>query len=643
MLPEFGNFSLMLAFGFSIVQTVMCLAGAHYHYNNWIRLGVSAAFGQFLFVAISFLFLTSAFIGNDFSVLYVATNSNSALPLGYRISAVWGAHEGSLLLWVLILTCWTGLFAIFSKGLPIGFSSRALGIMGIVSLGFLLFTLTTSNPFVRQFPPSLDGGDLNPLLQDPGLIIHPPVLYIGYVGFSVAFCMAVAPLLDPEENQDWARWARPWTLAAWSFLTLGIGLGSWWAYYELGWGGWWFWDPVENASLMPWLLGTALLHSLAVTDRTKGFARWSLLLAISAFGLSLLGTFLVRSGILTSVHAFASDPTRGIFILIFIAVIVGGALALYAWRANRFIDGNFFEPLSRETLLLTNSVLFVVATATVLLGTLYPLIIDALGLGKLSVGPPYFNAVVLPIMAPLLLLIGLGQTVHWRRDKIERLFATLSYPLITTLIFTGLAGFMLEGSSTLLAIGGLFLSIWVITTTIQTAFVRFKNRSKSQLVDSFSPAFFGQCLGHLGFALLVIGITMVSLYEESAHIKMKIGDKVQLSHFSFTFDSVNPVNGPNYQGTSGLFLVEKNNLLIKRITAEKRFYPVRGTTMTEAGIAASLSRDLYISLGEKLDDNAWSVRINIKPFIRLLWLGALIMAAGGIVALFDRRFKLRPN
>ena len=640
MLPELGNFSLMLAFGFSAVQAFFCLVGSRFQDKNWLLLGKAAVFGQLAFVSISFLFLTISFIINDFSVLYVATNSNSALPLGYRISAVWGAHEGSLLLWVLILSIWTALFSFFSRSLPILFVSKALGVLGIVSFGFLLFTLATSNPFIRQFPPALDGGDLNPLLQDPGLIIHPPMLYVGYVGFSIAFSLAVASLMEPKQQNDWARWARPWTLAAWAFLTLGIALGSWWAYYELGWGGWWFWDPVENASLMPWLVGTALIHSLAVTDRVKSFPNWSLLLAISAFGLSLLGTFLVRSGILTSVHAFASDPTRGVFILIFIAVVVGGSLTLFAFRAPHFSGKNQFEPLSRETLLLTNSVVFVVATATVLLGTLYPLIVDALGLGKLSVGPPYFNAVVLPIMAPLMLLIGFGQTANWRRDKISRIIPTLYLPLIALLAFTAVGAFMINGESKLLAIGGLALAIWVIVTTCQAAFTHFKNRGVG-LGIRHSLAFVGQCLGHFGFAVMVIGITMVSLYDESKHIKMTVGDKVAVSDMTFTFASLNPINGPNYEGTSGTFLVEKNGRQISEITAEKRFYRVRGMTMTEAGIAPLLSKDLYISLGEKLENNAWSVRINVKPFVRFLWLGALIMGLGGITALFDSRFGAR--
>ena len=643
MIAELGNYCLMLAFGFALVQSVMSLAGASYQFGNWIGLGKGAALGHFLFVLLSFLALTFCFVENDFSVLYVASNSNTALPLGYRISAVWGAHEGSLLLWVLILATWTTLFAFLSKDLPVLFSSRSLGVMGIISLGFLLFTLTTSNPFLRQFPPPLDGADLNPLLQDPGLIIHPPVLYVGYVGFSIAFSLAVASLLGPAQNDSWARWARPWTLAAWSFLTLGIALGSWWAYYELGWGGWWFWDPVENASLMPWLIGTALIHSLTATDKVKSFPNWSLLLAITAFGLSLLGTFLVRSGILTSVHAFASDPSRGIFILIFIAVVVGGALTLYAWRGRHFSDENGFEPLSRETLLLTNSVLFVVATATVLLGTLYPLIIDAMGLGKLSVGPPYFNSVVLPIMAPLLLLIGFGQTVSWKRDRLVHLLKRLSYPLLVTLIFTAAAASMLRDNVTLLAVGGLLLSFWVIVTTAYATLLRYRNRNAvtDPRTITFPTAFLGQCLGHIGFAILVIGITMVSLYEESIHTKMAVGDKIFVSDLSFSFVSVKNTSGPNYVGTSGSFLVEKNNHLVTEITAEKRFYKVRGMTMTEAGIAASLFRDLYISLGEQLADDTWSVRINTKPFVRFLWLGALIMAFGGIVALFDPRFKAR--
>ena len=634
MISEIGAFSLSLALGFSVLQTVSSYYGAKTGFHEWTVMGRTSSYIQFFLVSLSLIALTLCFVNNDFSVAYVAANSNSALPLAYRISAVWGAHEGSLLLWVFILALWTIVFTATTKSLPARFVCSALSFLGVVSIGFILFTLFTSNPFLRLFPTPLDGGDLNPLLQDPGLIIHPPMLYIGYVGFAVVFAIALAALSNTQYIEQWSAWARPWALAAWAFLTLGIALGSWWAYYELGWGGWWFWDPVENASLMPWLIGTALIHSLAATDNLKTFHHWSLLLAIVAFGLSLLGTFLVRSGVLTSVHAFASDPARGVFILLFLAIVVGGALSLYAIKSPAIKSNTNFELVSRETFLLLNSVILSVITGTVLLGTLYPLIIDALGLGKLSVGPPYFNAVVIPLGIPLLVLVGIGQTAKWKRDEIMRLFVLLKYPFFGAILLALGAILMLNDDPKFMALTGLILAFWVIGSTIRNYIIRRNGKGKKQTLATIKGSYFfwGRSLGHVGFALTVIGISLVSTYEEAKHLKMTLGDKATLSGRVFEFHELKEITGPNYRGTQATFKIATKQQAESKVIAEKRFYEVRGMTMTEAGILPSLKEDLYVSLGEPLENGAWSVRLNIKPFVRLLWLGALIMAIGGAVS-----------
>ena len=640
MIVELGHFALSMALALAIAQIVFPLIGAYRGDGTFMAVAKPTARVQCVFVALAFVALAWAFADNDFSVAYVAANSNSALPLAYRLSAIWGAHEGSLLLWVMILALWTTAVTYGSTGLPAAFVARVIAIMGVVSAGFLLFMLFTSNPFLRQIPPPLDGSDLNPLLQDPGLIIHPPMLYTGYVGFSVAFSFAVAALLGGHLDSAWARWARPWTILAWVFLTFGIALGSWWAYYELGWGGWWFWDPVENASFMPWLLGTALIHSLAATEKRDVFKNWTVLLAISVFALSLLGTFLVRSGVLTSVHAFATDPARGVFILAFLGLVVGGALGLYAWRGPRSFASAGFSPSSRETFLLANSVLLSVATATVLLGTLYPLAIDALGLGKISVGPPYFNAVFIPIMAPLVCLLGVGQFAQWKRDSIARLLGHLKYPAFASAVIAVGAASMLGEVAGLEAALGILLAAWIVSTTVQGVARRCRARRQPfHALVHLPPSFIGQTLAHTGFAITIVGISMVSIFGVEKHIGMAPGDVVTLNRYAFRFAEARDIVGPNYSGTEATFEVSRDGVELTTLAAQKRLYTVRSATMTEAGIAPGLTRDLYVSLGEPLDGAAWSVRISVKPFVRWLWLGAICMGAGGFIAILDPRFR----
>ena len=640
MIPELGHFALTLALAIGLLAASVPLVGAQRGNVLWMSLARPAARAQLVFIALAFLALAHAFVTNDFSVAYVANNSNSAMPLAFRISALWGAHEGSLLLWVLLLSVWSCAVSFASRGLPLAFVARVLAVMAIISVGFLLFMLVTSNPFMRQLPPPADGADLNPLLQDFGLIIHPPMLYTGYVGFSVAFSFAIAGLIGGHLDSAWARWARPWTLLAWCFLTVGIALGSWWAYYELGWGGWWFWDPVENASFMPWLLGTALIHSLAATEKRDVFKSWTVLLAIGAFGLSLLGTFLVRSGVLTSVHAFASDPARGVFILAFLVLVIGGALLLYAWRGASMGVSASYATSSRETFLLANSVLLTVACATVLLGTLYPLVLDALNMGKLSVGPPYFNSVFVPIMTPLVVLLGVGQHARWKQDRFAGLCRCLSMPLLGTVLLLGAAVAAMSSARSPRAMFGLALAAWVITTTLIGVVRRCRQRPQPwRAFFALPAAYLGQHLAHLGFAVTIIGVTLVSLNTVDLHTRMAPGDGVEVGGYYFRFVAARPLTGPNYDGTTAQFEITHGDQPPLHLSAEKRNYRVRAMPMTEAGIDAGVTRDLYISLGEPLDGHAWSVRLSVKPFVRWLWLGALLMAAGGFTALLDPRFR----
>jgi cytochrome c-type biogenesis protein CcmF len=641
MIPEIGNFALCLALAVAVVQTVLPLVGVTMRVPGWIALARPAARAQLLFVAIAYACLTYAFVTHDFSVAYVANNSNTALPPVYLISGVWGAHEGSLLLWALILALWTGLVSVFSRSIPQAMVARVLAVMGMISIGFLLFMLLTSNPFERLFPVPVEGRDLNPLLQDFGLAIHPPMLYMGYVGFSVAFAFAVAALIEGRFDTTWARWSRPWTTVAWLFLTIGITLGSWWAYYELGWGGWWFWDPVENASFMPWLVGTALVHSLAATDKRGIFKAWTVLLAVFTFSLSLLGTFLVRSGVLTSVHAFATDPARGVFILVFLAIVVGGSLTLYAWRAPRIRSTGDFAPVSRESALLFNNVLLVVTACTVLLGTLYPLVLDALGLGKISVGPPYFNTVFVPLMAPLAAFVGIGALLRWKRDRLARLRVPLLVLFaLSVVVGIGSLAMSRHGLRPGAAIG-LVLGTWVIVTTGYGLYARVAGRGGRWHWGSTPRAFYGMTLAHLGMGMFIVGVTMTTAYSVEKDVRVVPGDVYELAGLQFYFDGVEAVRGPNYTAQRGRVRVLDDGRPIAALATEKRTYSVQGNPMTEAGIDAGFTRDLYVSLGEPLGaDGAWALRIYYKPFIRWIWLGGLLMTLGGLLAATDRRYRL---
>ncbi|MEX8520323.1 MAG: heme lyase CcmF/NrfE family subunit [Leptothrix sp. (in: b-proteobacteria)] len=644
MIPELGHLALWLALGVSMVLGVVPMLGAARGRADWMALARPSAHVLFLLVALAMLCLGSAFVRHDFSVLYVASNSNSALPLQYRIAGIWGGHEGSLLLWLLMLCTWMLAVARLSAGLPQAMAARVLAVMGLVAVGFLLFMLITSNPFERLWPAPLDGRDLNPLLQDPGMVIHPPMLYMGYVGFSVAFAFAIAALIGGNLDTTWARWTRPWTTAAWIFLTVGIALGSWWAYYELGWGGWWFWDPVENASFMPWLVGTALIHSLAVTEKRGSFKSWTVLLAIMAFSLSLLGTFLVRSGVLSSVHAFATDPRRGLFILGFLVIVIGSSLTLYAWRAPKVGLGARFELISRETMLLGNNVLLVVACAAVLLGTLYPLALDALGLGKISVGPPYFDSVFMPLMAPVIFLMGVGPLARWKEAALPDLARRLRWAAAVAVIAALLTGW-LAGHISLVSSCGLAMTYWVVAS-VATDFwerVRVPGAGLGAAVRKsrqLPRAMVGMLVAHLGVAAFTLGIAMVKSYEVERDVKMNVGDSTTVSGYTFTFRGATEVQGPNYVAAQGLVEVTRDGHAVTEMRPEKRVYRVQQNPMTEAAIQAGVTRDLYVSLGEALPgSDAWIVRIYVKPFVDWIWCGCLLMAFGGILAASDRRYR----
>ena len=633
MIPEIGHFALILALGVSIIQGVLPLIGAQQGRREWLVLARPATQISFVLLAISFAILAWCFYVNDFSVLYVAEHSNSQLPTVYRLGAVWGGHEGSLLLWIFLLTGWAFAVAQLSKTLDEFMVARVLGVLGLVATGLLLFVLATSNPFERLLPAAQDGRSLNPLLQDPGLVFHPPMLYMGYVGFSVAFAFAIASLLSGKLDAAWARWSRPWTTTAWIFLTLGIALGSWWAYYELGWGGWWFWDPVENASFMPWLIGTALLHSLAVTEKRGGFKNWTVLLAIIAFSMSLLGTFLVRSGVLTSVHAFATDPRRGIFILILLSLVVGSSLFLYALRAPKSTLGGAFSLMSRETLMLLGNVFLVVAAGSVLLGTLYPLLIDALNLGKISVGPPYFNAVFVPIMVPALFLLAIGPWANWKSTNLNALLKRLWLAAVVAVVAAILLPRMM-GEFTILTALGFLLSFWIIASGVLQIIRQFK-------VGKPTRSFIGMQLGHIGIAVFVIGVTMVGAYQEEKDVRMAPGDIVSVGGYQIRLLEVRPAQGPNYQATRGTFELGRHGKAEEVLYPEKRNYDSSTMPMTEAAINAGLTRDIYISLGEPLEGNAWAVRVYYKPFVDWIWGGCLLMALGGLFAVLDKRYRLR--
>jgi cytochrome c-type biogenesis protein CcmF len=644
MIPEIGQFVLIVALWLALLQGILPIVGASC--SSAVLMGIARplAAGQFVFVAIALGCLTYSFIANDFSVLYVAQHSNSQLPVAYRIAALWGGHEGSLLLWAFILTLWTVAVATFSKHLPEEMVARVIGVMGLISVGFMLFMLITSNPFERLFPAAADGLDLNPLLQDPGLVIHPPMLYMGYVGFSVAFAFALSALLGGKLDATWARWSRPWTTVAWVFMTIGIALGSGWAYYELGWGGWWFWDPVENASFMPWLVGTALMHSLAVTEKRGAFKSWTVLLAIAAFSLSLLGTFLVRSGVLTSVHAFATDPKRGIFILSFLVVVIGSSLLLFAWRAPKIGLGGKFDLVSRESILLTNNVLLSVASASVFLGTLYPLFMDALGFGKLSVGPPYFNTVFVPLMIPMVMMMGLGPVARWKQASLPDIWQRVRWALLASMVIALLLPLVMGKWTPLIALG-LLLAAWIITTSLLDLRKHIAGSGTLwQRLKTPSRSYYGMQLAHIGIAVFIVGVTLVKGYETERDVRMDVGDTLEAGGYVFRFEGVRELRGPNYVAGQGRVSVSRNGKLVTELYPEKRVYNASGMPMTEAAIQPGLLRDLYVSLGEPIPNtSAWAVRIYIKPFVDWIWAGCLFMALGGMLAISDRRYRIHAR
>jgi cytochrome c-type biogenesis protein CcmF len=642
MIPELGHFALIIAFCLALAGGPLALLGAAAGKHSWIGFARPAAQGQCLFVMIAFAALTYAFVSNDFSVAYVANHSNTALPLQYRVAAVWGGHEGSLLLWLLMLSSWMVAVSLFSGHLPEQMTARVLGVMSLVSVGFLAFTLFASNPFERLFPGPAEGRDLNPLLQDPGMVLHPPMLYMGYVGFSVAFAFAMAALLGGRLDASWARWSRPWTTVAWMFLTIGIALGSWWAYYELGWGGWWFWDPVENASFMPWLVGTALMHSLIVTEKRGSFRIWTVLLAICAFSMSLLGTFLVRSGVLTSVHAFATDPKRGVFILAFLVLVIGGSLLLFAWRAPTVRGGGSFDTVSRESLLLTNNVLLMAAAGSVMLGTLYPLFLDALGLGKLSVGPPYFEAVFVPLMTPALFLMGIAPLARWKQAALPELLKRVRWAFGISLVTALLLPFTLGTWKPMVAFG-LLLAVWIIVTAGVNLLARLRPGAAGSWMARLraQPAgYYGMLLAHCGVAVFIIGVTLVKGYESEQDVRMEIGESVAAAGYDIRFDGVRDVQGPNYIAARGTLTVIRDGKTLLTLHPEKRIYLAQRMPMTEAAIDPGFTRDLYVALGESVGENAWTVRVYVKPFVDWIWGGCLLMALGGLLAVVDRRYRV---
>jgi cytochrome c-type biogenesis protein CcmF len=651
VIPELGHFSLILALCLAVLLGTVPLVGAFRNDTRLMSVARPLAQGQFLFVVFAFGCLVYSFINSDFSVLNVASNSNTKLPVYYRVTASWGSHEGSLLLWMLMLSGWTFAVSILSKNLPQEVIARVLAVLGLVAIGFLLFMLLTSNPFERLLPAAVEGRDLNPLLQDPGMIYHPPMLYMGYVGFSVAFAFAIAALLGGKLDATWARWSRPWTTAAWCFLTLGIALGSAWAYYELGWGGWWFWDPVENASFMPWLIGTALIHSLAVTEKRGIFKSWTILLAIMAFSLSLLGTFLVRSGVLTSVHAFATDPKRGVFILAFLVIVIGGSLALYAWRAPKLglakIPGAFTF-VSREAMLLANNVLMVVAMLAVLLGTLYPLFLDALKLGKISVGVPYFDAVFAPLMVPALFLMAVGPIARWRNATLPELAIRLKWAFVIAIISGIAIPFFMGKWSPLVALG-LTLAAWIIAASVTGIVHRFSITPQTGFfakLKANTPSYYGMHVAHIGIAVFVIGVTLVRGYETERDVRMAPGQVVKEGGYEFKFVGVGEKPGPNYRALEGRFEVSRDGKLVETMTPVKRTYFASGQTMTEASIDSGITRDIYVSLGEPVEnapDGAWGVRIYVKPFVDWIWFGCIFMALGGVLAICDKRYRLKSK
>ena len=643
MIPEIGHIALITAFVITLLQCIVPLWGAYTQRRQWMSIARPTAYAQCLMIFIAFICLIISFVNSDFSVLNVAENSNASLPVIYRVCASWGSHEGSILLWSLMLGLWSCAVARFSKHLPEVILSRTLGVMGFISAGTLLFTLATSNPFLRLLPAAMNGRDLNPLLQDPGMIIHPPMMYMGYVGTSVVFSLAIAALLSGKLDTAWARWSRPWITMAWCFLTMGIALGSAWAYYELGWGGWWFWDPVENASFMPWLLGTALIHSLAVTEKRGGFKMWTALLAILTFSLSLLGTFLVRSGVITSVHAFATDPTRGIFILIFLAVLIGGSLTLFALRAPKASTGESFDTVSKDSMLLANNILLLVAAFAVLLGTLYPLVLDALSLGKLSVGKPYFDAVFVPLMTPALFLMGVGPITKWRSAKPIELVIQLRWALGIAAVSAVIAPFVIRSWSPIIGFG-LVMAVWIAVSTLHHLLVRLRLHPQGvvQGLRQQSASYFGMVMAHIGVAVFVFGVTMVSGFEEEKDLRMQAGNTSTLAGYEIRFDGVKQTQGSNYTAAQGQITISKNGQVVNVMQPEKRKYYSSEMLMTEAAIYSKISGDLYISMAEPVSETEWGIKVQYKPFVSWIWGGAFLIALGGFIAIIDKKYRFKP-
>ncbi|MDA0148011.1 heme lyase CcmF/NrfE family subunit [Vibrio sp. LaRot3] len=646
MIAEIGHFALIVSLAMAVLLSILPLVGASRNNTMLMNTARPLSWGMFILLSISFGVLLWAFYTNDFTLSYVANNSNSQLPWYYRLTAVWGAHEGSLLLWVLIQAAWTVAVASFSRGMPQESVARVLAVMGMITVGFLLFIIVTSNPFLRTLPFfPVDGRDLNPLLQDPGLIIHPPMLYMGYVGFSVAFSFAIASLMTGRLDTAWARWSRPWTTAAWLFLTLGIALGSWWAYYELGWGGWWFWDPVENASFMPWLAGTALMHSLAVTEKRGTFKAWTVLLAISAFSLSLLGTFLVRSGILVSVHAFASDPSRGMFILGFLVFVIGGSLLLFAVKgASVRVRGNF-DLVSRENALLANNVLLITALMVVLVGTLLPLVHKQIGLGSVSIGTPFFDMLFAWLMIPFSFLLGIGPLVRWKRDNLSSLAKPMLVSGVASLVLAWGFNSLFADQFLMMAYIGWVMAMWIILMHGYEMYQRATHRHSFMVgITKLQRSHWAMILGHLGLAVTVIGIAMVQNYSIERDVRLAPGDNFQLQGYNFYFSGVRDSDGPNYDGYIADFDITLNGKAINTLHAEKRFYQTARSMMTEAAIDRSITRDLYVAMGDRLDDNkSWAVRIYYKPFVNWIWAGSFIMSLGGALAISDRRYRFRKK
>lgn len=645
MMPELGNFLLCLALGLAVLLAIYPLWGAWRQNQRLMALARPLSWALFLCILGAFLVLVHAFVVNDFTVRYVADNSNSALPVWYRVAATWGAHEGSLLLWVLLMSGWAFAVAVASRRMPLDAVARVLAVMGMISVGFLLFILLTSNPFTRGLPNyPIDGRDLNPMLQDIGMIFHPPLLYMGYVGFSVAFAFAIASLLAGRLDTAWARWSRPWTQAAWVFLTLGIVLGSSWAYYELGWGGWWFWDPVENASLMPWLAGTALMHSLAVTEKRGSFRAWTVLLAIVAFSLCLLGTFLVRSGVLVSVHAFASDPARGMFILALLVIVIGGSLLLYALKGGSVRARVEHTLWSRESFLLGNNILLIAAMLVVLLGTLLPLVHKELGMGSISVGEPYFNTLFTVLMAPFALLLGIGPLVRWRRDDVAKQVKRLAYSLVVTFALALLLPWLLQDSIVGMTVVGMMMALWVLIFALIELHERATHRHGFwRGLTKLTSSQWGMVLGHIGVAVTVIGITFSQNYSVERDVRMKAGDSVDIHQYHFVFKGVRDIVGPNWFGGEGIIDVTRQGRPETTLYAQKRFYSASRMMMTEAAIDGGLTRDLYAALGEELDDGSWAMRLYYKPFVRWIWYGGALMVLGGIFCMFDPRYRTRKK